>query len=100
VTRRLVLREEALSDVESAASWYDDQQPGLGDDFVTEARKLFQQIAEQPTRFRTVSNDIRRGSLQRVPYIAYFFVDAEQVLILTVVHKRRHPETWRLRIRS
>ena len=100
MTRRLVLREEALSDVESAASWYDDQQPGLGDDFVTEARKLFQQIAEQPARFRAVNNEVRRAPLQRFPYAAYFFVDEEQVLILTLVHKRRNPETWRLRIRS
>lgn len=99
MTRRgLVLREEAREDVASAAAWYDAQRPGLGTDFVSEARDLFQQIAERPSCFRPVTQEVRRALLHRFPYVVYFSAAAEEVVILAVVHKRRHPDTWRQRI--
>ena len=98
MTRRLVLRKEAREDVASAATWYDDQEPGLGKDFVTEARQLFRQIAEHPARFRPVNPEVRQASLHRFPYAVYFSVEPEEIVILAVIHKRRHPDTWRQRL--
>ena len=98
MTRKLDLRQEARSDLAGAAAWYEDQRPGLGSDFVAEARQLFQRIAEHPAQFRAVSKDVRRGQLKRFPYNVYFGVDAEEVLILAVIHKRRHPDIWRQRL--
>jgi plasmid stabilization system protein ParE len=100
VTRRLTLRQEARSDLADAASWYEDQRPGLGSDFVAEARQLLQQVADRPAQFRAVGKDVRRAQLRRFPYIIYFLVDPEEVLILAVVHKRRHPDLWRQRLES
>lgn len=77
MTRELVLRQEARRDLEDAASWYDDQRLGLGKDFVAETREVFQTIGAHSAQFRA---------------------DAEQVVVLAVLHKRRHPDTWRLRL--
>lgn len=98
MTRRLVLRQEARSDLASAASWYEDQRPGLGSDLVAEARQLFQLIAAHPAQFQAVAQDVRRAQLNRFPYAVYFGVDTDEVLILAVVHKRRHPDIWRQRL--
>lgn len=98
MTRTLVLRQEALSDLAEAASRYDGQRPGLGHDFVAEARQLFELIVERPAQFRSVDKNVRRAQLSRFPYVVYFLVDLKQILILGVVHKRRHPDTWRQRV--
>lgn len=98
MTRTLALRQEALSDLADAASWYDGQRPGLGRDFVTEAREAFQLIVERPAQFRAVGKAVRRAQLSRFPYVVYFLVNSEEILILAVVHKRRHPDTWKRRL--
>ncbi len=98
MTRRLTLRQGVRSDLAGAASWYDDQRPGLGHDFIAEARQLFQLIADRPAQFRAVDKDVRRAQLTRFPYVVYFLVEPEELVILAVVHKRRHPDTWRQRL--
>jgi plasmid stabilization system protein ParE len=98
VTRTLALRQEALSDLADAAARYDGQRPGLGRDFVAEARQLFELIVERPAQFRAAGKDVRRAQLSRFPYVVYFLVHPKEILILAVVHKRRHPDTWRQRL--
>jgi hypothetical protein len=43
----------AVAELEAAeaAIWYDDQRPGLGDDFLAELRQAFDRIRDSPRRF-------------------------------------------------
>ena len=95
--RALVVPPEAELDVEQAAFWYDDQQPGLGDRFTAKLNQLLPRIAEHPFQFPEIDRDVRRGLLQRFPYAVYFTVSEEAVTVIAVLHQQRHPDTWRLR---
>ncbi len=45
MTYRLVIRPDALADIEKAAEWYDDQEHGLGEDL---ARTVLEAIDSLP----------------------------------------------------
>jgi toxin ParE1/3/4 len=96
--RRLILRPEAERDAEEAAFWYDLQRPNLGDRFTQELRQLFDRIAEYPLQFPRLDPTIRRGHLQHFPYSVYFAAEEETVVVIAVLHQRRHPDTWKRRV--
>jgi toxin ParE1/3/4 len=96
--RRLILRPEAQRDAEEAALWYDLQRSGLGDRFIRELRQLLDRITEYPLHFPRLDLAIRRGHLQHFPYSVYFAAEDEIVVILAVLHQRRHPDTWKRRV--
>ena len=98
MSRALVVRPEAELDVEEAAFWYDDQQPSLGDRFTTELNQLLPRIAEHPFQFPEIDRDVRRGLLQRFPYAVYFAVSEDAVTVVAVLHQKRRPDTWKLRM--
>jgi plasmid stabilization system protein ParE len=68
VTVEVRLRPEAEQDLAEAARWYEEQQPGLGLDFLDEALATFSTIAERPLASATVYGSLRRALLHRFPF--------------------------------
>jgi len=54
------LREEADGDLVAAASWYEQQRAGLGQEFLDEALSAFRLLAEQPHMLPIVHRNTRR----------------------------------------
>jgi plasmid stabilization system protein ParE len=94
---RFLIRPAAQVDVEAAALWYDEQRPGLGNDFFEKVTELFHQISESPLRFPIAGASVRRGFLDRFPYAVYFTLDEREIVIIAVLHQRRDPEVWKSR---
>jgi plasmid stabilization system protein ParE len=68
VTPRLVFRPEAKSEILDARSWYDDQQPGLGQAFVAEVDRVLAGIVEHPLAYPHVHGETRRSLVHSFPY--------------------------------
>lgn len=88
--------EQELAD---AAIWYEDQQGGLGVEFLAEYRNRLHQIEEDPERFprlETLSVDrpIRRCRLARFPYVIVYEVLATEFVVLAIAHLHREPRYW------
>jgi len=47
----------AVADITRAAEWYDDQQPGLGDEFVVEVDAVIKSLPKNPRRLRQKLRD-------------------------------------------
>ena len=72
---RVVARPEVDADMAEAATWYEDQQPGLGAEFLEEVFRVWDALAENPllnsrrTRRRNLhwrySDDFPTGSFMR-----------------------------------
>jgi len=63
----LRLRDEAERDITLAASWYEEQREGLGQEFLDELLATLQNIAEHPRAYPVLHRDVRRALLCRVP---------------------------------
>jgi plasmid stabilization system protein ParE len=62
--RRWIVRPLAESDLDRAASWYEQQKPGLGLRFLDAADQLFRRLRDSPLQFPFVSADVHRALLQ------------------------------------
>ena len=51
---QLDVRPDALADIGSIAGWYDEQQPGLGADFVRTVRGAINTLAANPLIYRVL----------------------------------------------
>ena len=99
MSRRFIIRPLAEADLEQAARWYDDEQPGLGSRFLRDVDYTFGRIRDTPLQFPTVVRDIRRALLHTFPYAVYLRVTDESLIVLAVLHLRRNPKVWRGRVR-
>lgn len=97
MTSRIVLRPQARAEVEAAREWYEQQAPGLGSRFVSALDDSLLRLAEQPLAHACVSGDLRRAHLRRFPYAVFFRTRGDEVVVVAVMHGRRHPQRWRSR---
>jgi plasmid stabilization system protein ParE len=61
----LVVTELAKADIRGAYRWYDEQRPGLGDEFVANLDETLNRIAARPERFAVAAGDVRYLALTR-----------------------------------
>jgi len=90
-------RLEAMSDVVSAWEWYDEQQPGLGGEFVRSLEDTVAVIVEFPEAFPEIAAGHRRAILKRFPYVLYYCIGTHGIDVLACLHSSRAPDTWRSR---
>jgi plasmid stabilization system protein ParE len=95
---RLVFRPEARADVIDARAWYERQQPGLGNRFITALDELLARISQTPEIYAVVLKTVRRAKLRRFPYLVYYRVLKDTAEVLAVLDARRDPHAWRERI--
>jgi plasmid stabilization system protein ParE len=77
-----------------AACFYELQAPSLGQDFLSKVELAIRSIVDSPERWPIVRSDIRRHLVQRFPFSLLYRVDAEEIVILAVMHHKRHPAYW------
>lgn len=91
---RLVSERRADRDIESAFEWYENEQQGLGIEFLDELRAAFARVVEGPLKYENLRSGVRRVLLRRFPYAVYFAVEADIIVVLTVLHASREPAEW------
>ena len=89
---------EVEGDITSAAQWYEDQQSGLGLEFVDEVLRVFDALGENPimNSRRHSRKNIRWRYPERFPYRV---VEPEcTVVVACVLHAARHDRHWKKRV--
>lgn len=89
MTRGLIIRPEAATELADAAAWYDDQRDGLGIELLADVRQTIDTIIERPESFPVVYRTARRALAGRFPYIVYFAVRPNAVIVIAILHSRR-----------
>ena len=91
------LRPEAERDLLDAASWYEEQQSGLGHQFLDESLATFSTIAERPFLYPSVHRNTRRALIHRFPFGVYYRVGGAIVVVVAIMHGSRDPQNWKKR---
>jgi hypothetical protein len=93
----VVSHPEADQELKAGAWWYEERQPGLGDDFIDEFEHTLRRIVAEPERWRKLRGDNRKLNFRRFPYALVYSVRADVVYIKAVAHLHRRPFYWQHR---
>lgn len=94
---RVVFRVAARHEVEEAVTWYEQQRPGLGEEFLREIDEAILRAAGHPDQYPLVYADVRRAVARRFPYSVFFRIRDKRLVVLAVFHGRRDPTIWQAR---
>jgi plasmid stabilization system protein ParE len=104
---KVVFHKTAILELQSATSWLEVCQPGLGAKFERAAGQVLASIESNPLQFSPVpgsrhQDQFRVGLIRRFKYSIYFVVRSasSQVYIFAVQHGRQDPAQWRDRLNN
>jgi toxin ParE1/3/4 len=88
---KVQVRRAAELDVAVAQVWYDTQRDGLGADFHSKISEVFTVLTENPLIYPALYRDVRRAIVHRFPYLIWYRVLGEEVIVLACSHARQNP---------
>lgn len=86
-------------DVLEAAGWYEAQNPTLGVTFVERVAEAVGLVIQDPERRGTEGFGVRYWPLRKFPFVVFYDVTGDAILIVGVMHTARDSEKWILRRR-
>lgn len=91
---RVRFKPDAELDLESAFRWYEDQRSGLGSEFLGAVDSAVALIVSNPEACPVVRVRVRRAVLRRFPYLLFYVIEPEEIVVLACMHASRDPERW------
>ncbi len=90
--------EPAKDELDEAVGFYSRQRTGLGEEFRAEVKRTILRILNSPEQWRRIFDDVRQCRTKRFPYAILYEVTPTGILIVAVMHTKRHPDYWKGRI--
>ncbi|WP_082915168.1 type II toxin-antitoxin system RelE/ParE family toxin [Arachidicoccus ginsenosidimutans] len=87
---QVVLQSEAISDMQDAYDWYEEQRTGLGNEFVEEVEISLEKISEHPEYYSYVNDIYRRIKTNRFPYLIIYEIENNTVFVNSIMHGMRN----------
>jgi len=94
----LVFLPAARDDIELAYDYYENQQANLGDRFVAAVREEVSRIQNDPEIYGVVHKDVRAACVHRFPYVVYYRVVVNRIVVIAVQHGSRDWSNWQWRV--
>jgi plasmid stabilization system protein ParE len=99
--KALRILPEAEEELAEAAAWYEEKRTGLGVELIAVVDRAFEEIADAPLACGLWRHErpYRRKVLARFPYVIFFRLDGDAVVVVAVAHAKRRPGYWADRTR-
>jgi len=97
---RYEFHPEALEEYDQAGHHFAQRQPGLDLRFIVCVEEAIALILDDPHRWRSIDEDVRRCLTRVFPYGSLYTVEDDFVLIVAIAHCSREPGYWKHRIAS
>jgi toxin ParE1/3/4 len=88
-------RRQSFLEYLAAQRWYERQRTGLGTEFATEVDQALNRACAAPHRYLEVIPNVRRMRVRRFPFLIFYRLRGDKLIVLAVFHSRRNPEIWR-----
>lgn len=92
---RYRLLVDAAEELENAAEYYEKSSRGLGVDFLDEFERAADLVCGMAEAWSPVDEHFRRFLMRRFPYAIIYRIDGDIVVVTSVFHQRRRPDSWR-----
>lgn len=88
----------AQKEMDDAFDFYEDQIPGLGDEFINDILQTLKRIKLNPTAWAPFSKRTRRCLANKFPYGIIYQIREDELLIVAIAHLHRKPGYWQERL--
>jgi toxin ParE1/3/4 len=95
---KYLLHPEADEEFAEAVRWYSQISSDLGVRFYRATERLFREVCADPRLFRKFDPPARRHFSRDFPYAVIFLEKPDCVWIVAVMHMKRRPGYWRVRL--
>ena len=85
----------AAEELAAAASYYEQQAPNLGREFIAAVEATQQYVCQHPDSGQAFGAQFRRFLVRRFPYALIYHREVDRLVIVAVAHVRRRPGYWR-----
>ncbi|MCW3125638.1 MAG: plasmid stabilization system [Bacteroidetes bacterium] len=88
---KLIIKEEAYKDIQTAHDYYEEQQNGLGDQFVEEVKEKIAYVRKYPLHFQKVYKEFRQILIDRFPYLLIYEISDKEIIVYSFFHTSQDP---------
>lgn len=89
---------EIEEDVLGGYFWYEEKSFGLGEEFLRMFYACANELSRNALLYQKVYGDVRRRLLRRFPYVIYFRIMENEIIVLGLYHCARDPRTIRFNL--
>ena len=86
MNRPVTIRPKAKADLRRAHDWYEDQCPGLGDEFLAAHAEALLRLEADPEHFLVYYRGFRRVLTHRFPYKIFFRIEGTDIIVFRILH--------------
>jgi plasmid stabilization system protein ParE len=97
--RQIIFAPLARLEFEDAVAWYDEQRPGLGNEFRIKVQEALHQISKSPDRFRLATPTMHKVIIRRFPYSLYYSMELSTINVISIFHGARNPAALHRRLK-
>ena len=88
----------ARQELIEAQDWYESERQGLGREFRAKIDAAVERMCANPEQFPVVFKNVRRALVRRFPYILFFVIEGDTLIVLACFHAKRNPRRWQERV--
>lgn len=90
-SNKLIILELAVSELEEACLYYNNQVTGLGFAFEEEVFTLLELIKENPLLFPIKFAHIYEALVRRFPFVINYEVSGKNIIVSAIFHVKKNP---------
>ena len=79
----------ALRDISEARAWFDGQQPGLGDTFLTRVNEAIERLEQNPEQYQVKLLDLRQAPVRQFKHSVWFYLSGDGSVVVACLSDRR-----------
>jgi plasmid stabilization system protein ParE len=98
ILEKVIFTPGATDDVAEAYAWYEEREPGLGEDFLRCVEACLMLVLRNPRLFPCALDDFRRALIRRFPFEIFYELTPEGLVVYSVFHCSQDPGKWRRRL--
>jgi len=91
---KLIIKEEAIADMQEAYDYYEEQQAGLGERFLAALQQRFVSLSEHPQYYGFIDSKqlLRDVSVAVFPYVIVYGIIEDEVRVYAIHPTRKRPK--------
>lgn len=93
----LIVRPEAELELREAFLWYENQNKGLGLEFIRSIDASLSSLTRSPLMYAEIYKNVRRTLIRKFPFELFYLIELNKIIVISFFHAKRDPKIWQKR---